>query len=125
MVETDRQKIEIARLNAALQANQRQQDSLRQVKYTGLKLLNELKPLFPQITSCLYAESYLFQTARARNLCTSYVLLSAAKPISRVDRTKMENWLKARLQNDSLRVVFSECQRLMAAWLFYPRCFLD
>ncbi|AAM71730.1 MAG TPA: DUF389 domain-containing protein [Chlorobaculum sp.] len=107
MVETDRQKIEIARLNAALQANQRQQDSLRQVKYTGLKLLNELKPLFPQITSCLYAESYLFSDSTGKKpLHRSYVLLSAAKPISRVDRTKMENWLKARLQNDSLRVVF-------------------
>lgn len=107
MAETDRQKIEIARLNAALQANQRQQDSLRQVKYTGLKLLNELKPLFPQITSCLYAEPYLFSDSTGKKpLHRSYVLLSAAKPISRVDRTKMENWLKARLQNDSLRVVF-------------------
>ncbi len=107
MAETDRQKIEIARLNAALQANKRQQDSLRQVKYTGLKLLNELKPLFPQITSCLYAEPYLFSDSTGKKpLHRSYVLLSAAKPISRVDRTKMENWLKARLQNDSLRVVF-------------------
>lgn len=107
MAETDRQKIEIARLNAALQANKRQQDSLRQVKYTGLKLLNELKPLFPQITSCLYAEPYLFSDSTGKKpLHRSYVLLSAAKPISRVDRTKVEKWLKARLQNDSLRVVF-------------------
>lgn len=107
MAETDRQKIEIARLNAALQANKRQQDSLRQVKYTGLKLLNELKPLFPQITSCLYAEPYLFSDSTGKKpLHRSYVLLSAVKPISRVDRTKVENWLKARLQNDSLRVVF-------------------
>jgi uncharacterized hydrophobic protein (TIGR00271 family) len=107
MAETDRQKIEIARLNAALQANKRQQDSLRQVKYTGLKLLNELKPLFPQITSCLYAEPYLFSDSTGNSpLQRSYVLISAVKPISRIDRTKVENWLKARLQNDSLRVVF-------------------
>ncbi|UWX58765.1 DUF389 domain-containing protein [Chlorobaculum sp. MV4-Y] len=107
METTDRQKLEIARLNAALQTNIRQQDSLRQVSYTGLKLLKELKPLFPQITSCLYAEPYLFSDSTGlKPLQRSYVLLSASKPIDRADRTKVEKWLKARLQNDSLRVVF-------------------
>jgi hypothetical protein len=107
MEETDRQKLEIARLNAALQANIRQQDSLRQVRYTGLKLLRELKPLFPQITSCLYAEPWLFSDSTgAKPQQKSYVLLSASKPIDRADRAKVERWLKARLQNDSLRVVF-------------------
>jgi len=107
METTDRQKLEIARLNAALQANIRQQDSIRQVRFTGLKLLNELKPLYPQITSCLYAEPYLFSDSTgSKPLQRSYVLLSASKPIDRADRTKVEKWLKARLQNDSLRVVF-------------------
>lgn len=107
MAETDRQKLEIARLNAALQANIRQQDSLRQVSYTGLKLLRELKPLFPHITSCLYAEPWLFSDSTgAKPRQRSYVLLSASKPVNRADRTKVERWLKARLQNDSLRVVF-------------------
>ncbi|RXK82167.1 DUF389 domain-containing protein [Chlorobaculum sp. 24CR] len=107
METTDRQKLEIARLNAALQANIRQQDSIRQVRYTGLKLLRELKPLFPQITSSLYAEPYLFSDSTgAKPQQKSYVLLSASKPIDRADRAKVERWLKARLQNDSLRVVF-------------------
>ncbi|NTV66432.1 MAG: DUF389 domain-containing protein [Chlorobaculum sp.] len=107
MEETDRQKLEIARLNAALQTNIRQQDSLRQVRYTGLKLLRELKPLFPEITSCLYAEPYLFSDSTgAKPQQRSYVLLSASQPIDRADRAKVERWLKARLQNDSLRVVF-------------------
>jgi uncharacterized hydrophobic protein (TIGR00271 family) len=107
MEETDRQKLEIARLNAALQANIRQQDSLRQVQYTGLKLLNELKPLFPQIRSCLYAEPWLFSDSTGtRPLQQSYVLLSSASSLNRADRLKIERWLKARLQNDSLRVVF-------------------
>ncbi|TNJ39304.1 DUF389 domain-containing protein [Chlorobaculum thiosulfatiphilum] len=107
MEETDRQKLEIARLNAALQTNIRQQDSLRQVSYIGLKLLRELKPLFPQITSCLYAEPWLFSDSTGtRPLQRSYVLLSSAKPVDRADRAKVERWLKARLQNDSLRVVF-------------------
>jgi uncharacterized hydrophobic protein (TIGR00271 family) len=107
MEETDRQKLEIARLNAALQTNIRQQDSLRQVSYIGLKLLRELKPLFPQIKSCLYAEPWLFSDSTGtRPLQRSYVLLSSAKPVDRADRAKVERWLKARLQNDSLRVVF-------------------
>ncbi|NTU52452.1 MAG: DUF389 domain-containing protein [Chlorobiaceae bacterium] len=107
MEKTDRQKLEIARLNAALQANLRQQDSLYQVSYTGLKLLNELKPLFPQITSSLYAEPYLFSDSTgAKPLQRTYVLLSSSKPVNIADRNKIERWLKARLQNDSLRVVF-------------------
>lgn len=107
MEDTDRQKLEIARLNAALQTSIRQQDSLRQVRYTGLKLLRELKPLFPEITSCLYAEPWLFSDSTgAKPQQRSYVLLSASKPVNRTDRAKVERWLKARLQNDSLRVVF-------------------
>ncbi|MGC8775209.1 MAG: DUF389 domain-containing protein [Chlorobaculum sp.] len=107
MEETDRQKLEISRLNAALQANIRQQDSLRQVCYIGLKLLRELKPLFPQIASCLYAEPWLFSDSTgSKPRQRSYVLLSSAKPVDRADRDKIERWLKARLQNDSLRVVF-------------------
>ncbi|NTW32209.1 MAG: DUF389 domain-containing protein, partial [Bacteroidetes bacterium] len=95
------------RLNAALQTNIRQQDSLRQVRYTGLKLLNELKPLFPQIKSCLYAEPWLFSDSTGtRPLQRSYVLLSSASSLNRADRLKIERWLKARLQNDSLHVVF-------------------
>jgi len=105
--EADRLKLEIARLNAALQRSTRQQDSLRMVSYNGLRLLKEVKPLFPQITSCFYAEPWLFSDSTGtKPLRRSYVLLSAAKPISRVDRMKVEDWLKARLQNDSLRVVF-------------------
>ena len=107
MEETDRQKLEIARLDAALQASIRQRDSLRQVQYTGLKLLNELKPLFPQIKSCLYAEPWLFSDSTGtKPLQRSYVLLSSASSLNRADRGKIERWLKARLQNDSLRVVF-------------------
>ncbi|ACF11795.1 conserved hypothetical protein [Chlorobaculum parvum NCIB 8327] len=107
MQETDQLKLEIARLNAVLQRKAQQQDSLRQVSYTGLKLLNEVKPLFPQVTSCLYAEPYLFSDKTgAKAIRQPYVLLSTSKPLRLADRTKVEKWLKARLQNDTLRVVF-------------------
>jgi len=107
MQQTDRLKLEIARLSTALQRNVQQQDSLRQVSYTGLKLLNEVKPLFPQVSSCLYAEPYLFSDKTgATPIRQPYVLLSTSKPLRLADRTKVEKWLKARLQNDTLRVVF-------------------
>lgn len=105
--EADRLKLEIARLNATLQRNTHQQDSIRQVRYTGLKLLKELKPLYPQVTSSLYAEPYLFSDSTGTTpMQRAYVLLTTSQPLKLADRTKVEQWLKARLQNDSLRVVF-------------------
>jgi uncharacterized hydrophobic protein (TIGR00271 family) len=105
--DADRLKLRIASLNTALQMNLRQQDSLRQVSYNGLKLLTELRPFFPQITSCLYAEPYLFSVSKG-NIPErrTYVLLSSVKQLSLADRNKVEGWLKARLQKDSLHVVF-------------------
>jgi len=105
--ESDRLKLEIARLNAALQRSARQQDSLRQVSYNGLTLLKELKPLFPQITSCLYAEPYLFSDSTGETpLRQTYVLLSTSRVLVQPDRVKVEKWLRARLRNDTLHVVF-------------------
>ncbi|MBN1929768.1 MAG: DUF389 domain-containing protein [Chlorobiaceae bacterium] len=109
MQEADRLKLEIARLNAALQRNTRQQDSLRQVSFSGLKLLGEVKPLFPQITGCLYAEPWLFSDSTGTTpMRQTYVLFTASSPLTVPDRAKLEQWLKARLQNDTLRVVFEE-----------------
>jgi hypothetical protein len=107
MQETDQLKLEIARLNAALQRNAKKQDSLRQISYTGFKLLNELKPLFPQITGCLYTEPWLFSDSTGTTpRQISYVLLSSSRQFNLSEREKIESWLKVRLQNERLHVIY-------------------
>ncbi len=105
--EADRLKMEISRLGAALQVYRSRQDSLRQAGTVGLKLLTELRPLFPQVTACLYAESNQFSVgAEGVPEPKTFVFISSVRPLSLADRRKVVEWLKVRLQKQELRVVW-------------------
>lgn len=105
--ETDRLKLEISRLSSAMKQLQHRQDSLRLRNYIGLRLLNEIRPLYPQVSSCFFAESYIFSdSTAAKPLPQTYAAVSSLMQLNPVTRKKISLWLKARLQNETLRVVF-------------------
>lgn len=106
--ESERMKSEINRLTLALQQNARRQDSLLQRSYTGRQLLDELRPIFPQVDACLFTEPYRFSVqGNGQPERLAYVVVSSNKTIGRSERIKIDSWLKVRLQNDSLETVFT------------------
>ncbi|MBV5326204.1 MAG: DUF389 domain-containing protein [Chlorobium sp.] len=107
--EKDALKSQITALSFALQENKRAQDSLRERAMTGRVLLNELRAIFPEVTAALFAEPYRFTKDNDGNPeKIAYVVVSDSGTLDNVERTKVKAWLEARLQNDSLRVVFEE-----------------
>jgi uncharacterized hydrophobic protein (TIGR00271 family) len=59
-IESIKLKEQIINLNALLNKKNSEIDSITNKQKFGLEILNEIKPLFPQINSCLYSESLNF-----------------------------------------------------------------
>ncbi len=107
--EKDKALAQLRNLTLTLEESRRIRDSLEQRAYTGKPLLRELRTVFPSVTACLFAEPYSFSAGdeeKPRKL--AYVVISSSSGLADVEREKVKAWLKARLQNDTLRVVFEQ-----------------
>ncbi len=105
--ETEQLKSEINRLSLELQQYSRQQDSLRQRSLKGKALLSELKVLLPVTTACLFTEPYRFIADKpSEPIRQAYVIVTTSKTLRKNEKKKITLWLRARLQNDSLRTMF-------------------
>lgn len=98
-------------LNAAefnLQFTERKLDSLQQLPTKGSIILREIKPLFSQVLSCSYTESYIY-TDSVQSAKVPIVILFAKKAsLKKDDKQKIEDWLKMRLQNKNVKTLFEE-----------------
>jgi uncharacterized hydrophobic protein (TIGR00271 family) len=107
--EKEKIQAQLRNLTLTLDENRRIRDSLQQRAYTGKPLLREIRAVFPDVTSCLFAEPYSFSAEddeSPRKL--AYVVISAKEGLASNEREKVKAWLRERLQNDTLRVVFEQ-----------------
>lgn len=106
--ENEALKTEINRLAIALKQQTTKQDSLQKQIYRGSIFLRELQPLFPQVTTCAFMESYRFSNkSNTLPVKTAYVVITTNNSsLKKTDKEKITMWLQARTQNDSLRVIF-------------------
>ncbi|HAQ64645.1 MAG TPA: TIGR00341 family protein [Bacteroidales bacterium] len=80
-------------------------DSLNQRRFTGRTLLNELKPLFPQVESCSYAESIRFFNGSDNESIILVTLSTKSGVLSMAEREKIRKWLVVRLDTDKVNLV--------------------
>ena len=81
-------------------------DSIANKQQFGTKILNEIKPFFPQINGCLYAESLLFSdTLKSNHTFPMVVILSNTK-IQDAERKKINNWLKKKTKNYNTKIFY-------------------
>jgi uncharacterized hydrophobic protein (TIGR00271 family) len=107
--EKEKIRSQLRNLSLTLDDNRRISDSLQQRAYTGKPLLKELRAVFPSISSCLFAEPYLFSIEDGDEpVKLAYVVISSSGGLAESERQKVKTWLQARLQNDTLRVVFEQ-----------------
>jgi uncharacterized hydrophobic protein (TIGR00271 family) len=102
-------KAEINRLLLLLKDKEKQIDSLDTVKYRGKEILGEIKNLYPQITNCAYSESYVFNSnASVTDTVAIIVFSTQAKGSDLIisDKSKIENWLQARLNSEKIKVFY-------------------
>jgi len=105
-LEVTKLREKINRLNTALGVNQAKIDSVTNQENFGKVLLGELKSLYSQINGCAYSDTYFFKTAEAEPVKGVLVLISVKGVLGSGDRGKISKWLKARLQNENVRVIY-------------------
>ncbi|KUK77101.1 MAG: hypothetical protein XD92_0928 [Proteiniphilum acetatigenes] len=110
--ETERLAAQLAATTFNLRKSEERVDSIRNIPLYGEKILSEIKPLFPQMIGCSYAETYLFSAVNdsiQHSGMVPMVVFSVPRNGLRVaDRERIEEWLKNRLENEQVKTIFEE-----------------
>ncbi|HBL74903.1 MAG TPA: DUF389 domain-containing protein [Prolixibacteraceae bacterium] len=105
-IELFKLKEQIINLNTALNKKNMELDSILIQQKFGQTLLSEIKTIFPQIQGCLYSESLNFNDTFTSPQITPVVILSVKSRIQDADKTKLNNWLRQRLKNNSVKIYY-------------------
>lgn len=105
--EVDKLKLEITRLSDLLKEKEVKIDSLYSSHFMGKVLLDEIRTLYPGIVGCYYANSYQYaETDSVQNWVRVVVFKNKGKLPANSEREKILNWLRMRLDTDSIKVFY-------------------
>ncbi|HEV7351105.1 DUF389 domain-containing protein [Telluribacter sp.] len=105
--EIDKLKGEINRLTMLLSRKDSYNDSLQTRMALGKQLLQEIKPLYPQIVSCSYAETRVYNDKSSKFETIALVVFETDKTVvANADKTRINNWLKRRLNTEAVKSYF-------------------
>lgn len=102
------QETEINRLREELAKTLHKQDSIKRGEVVGMQLLNELQPIFPEITSCGTANQFVFSDSSKRTDYFSLFIGTSDIQKSMIEKPKLEKWLRSRLAIDSIKIYIEE-----------------
>lgn len=110
--ETEILNNKLAATNFSLKKSENKMDSIVNIPMLGRRILNELRPLFPQIRECAYSETYIFTNRKDSTIRSDkmplVVLKADRNSLRRADKMKIENWLKSRLNSQNVKILFDD-----------------
>lgn len=104
--ETAKLKEKINMLQLALDKKIAELDSLRQRSLIGGHLFAELKILFPQIVSLSFSEGFFYSNTVENPIKLPIIILQTEGKLNHKSYSKIENWLKQRLNTDTIKINF-------------------
>ena len=105
--QVDNLTTEINRMRLLLQMKEKQIDSLSRKGHIGQQLLKEIKPLYSQISTCSYSETYIFHDTIPNPEKISLIVFNTqGKYMRSSDKKKINRWLKTRLKTEKIKVYF-------------------
>ncbi len=105
-VELIKLKEQVINLNFSLSEKDSEIDSILIQQKFGLTILNEIKPIFPQINGCIYSESLCYHDTLDLPKMIPVVILSIKSEIKTDDKVKINNWLIQRLKNNDVKIYY-------------------
>lgn len=99
-------KVEISRLNQALQEKDRALARQQEQENRGKQILNEVRILYPQIATCAYTETLVYADTSAAVKTAITVFKTSGKDIPADEKIKIEQWLKTRLRLERVVVLY-------------------
>ncbi len=100
-------KEELNSLSQTIKERDLQLDSLKNTKLLGQVILEEISSIYPQIINCGFAETNYYVSGNKDPIKMTIVLFGLNnKGLYKNDRKKVELWLKNRLDNNNISVVY-------------------
>ena len=105
--EIENLKLEINRLNQDIKTKDELLTVAKDQKLIGNQLLAELNALYPNVYSCAYSESLLFQEGVAESSPIDMVLVKVKdRKLKNSEKVKIREWMKNRLSSKPVDVYF-------------------
>src|SRR5690606_9704601 len=104
-------KEELNRISQELTGRDKYSDSLKANRDLGKKLLNELSPIYPEITQCVYAESQSFAKDSSATEPLMLLVFTSNKRLSKTTEEKIRQWAVTRLGSQHRIKVLYELQK--------------
>lgn len=102
--QTELYQAQINRLKNELSLALRRSDSISVQRKLGSPLMNEMKPLFPEVAYCSAERQQFFKAGQLSKNYTVVVIGSANPRQTNRDLGRINSWLKAKLKSDSVKV---------------------
>lgn len=97
---------ELDGLKQVLSYKNRELDSLKATPDLGKQILNEIRPLYPEIHACLYSRTKFYVDSTENYTAMQLVVFETDSTLSSLDKQKINQWLQKRLPNGDVRVKF-------------------
>ncbi len=105
-IASEKAELELQNLQILSQKYKAQYENLARIPEMGKKLLKEASTLFPELNSCMYAETKSFESVSADGRETTLIIFGYKGVLDQDKQGKIYNWLAARLERKNLKVLF-------------------
>ncbi len=104
--ELDNLKGQNNQLLVALNENKRHLDSIKTRMVLGKQLLAELRVLYPQVTACTYAESFVYGGSDQPEMLAIVIVAYTGRQLKNSDEATITGWLTARVRAGRIKTYF-------------------
>lgn len=104
--ETEVLKNQVSSLTNRISQKENLIDSLVNKPLLGKQIFKEVKPLFPQIESCAYSETFFFSDSTQTAKMILLLFSTNKKSLTKTDKENILQWSKARLKTEHVKVYF-------------------
>lgn len=104
--EMDNLKSELRKFQSIVIEKEQSIDSIHKSRLLGEQTFLEIKELYPEISSCIYSDTYLFQDTLKKPKDVKVFLFGLKQEISEDSKTKINKWLQSRHKLDYVKVIY-------------------
>lgn len=106
-LEVQSMRAELNKLKSVINDKDKRFDSIINSKKQGKIILDEVVNLFPQITNCSYAQTFMFSDTTEQAFVEDLVIFTLNEEgLETKDRERIDKWLERRINSDKLKVFY-------------------
>lgn len=106
LTEMDNLKSELRKFQSIVIDREQKIDSIHKSRLLGEQTFSEIKALYPEISSCIYSDTYLFHDTLKKPKDVIVFLFSLKDDISQENKNKIQKWLQSRHKTDYIKVFY-------------------